>query len=81
MARADGVQMEYPKKSSKKSRVIEDKTILVIRDENCVALYKRPAKGLLAGMYGFPSIEGHKSPDEVKDPEQGKTSYLSTFRE
>ncbi|HKM34232.1 MAG TPA: A/G-specific adenine glycosylase [Lachnospiraceae bacterium] len=67
IARVDGVQMEYPKKSKKKPRVIQEKTILVIRDENRAAFCKRPAKGLLAGMYEFPSMEGHKSPDEVKE--------------
>ncbi len=65
-AKADGVQLEYPKKSKKKPRIIEEKTILVIRDENCAALCKRPSKGLLAGMYEFPTMEGHKSPEEVK---------------
>lgn len=65
MAKADGVQMEYPKKSDKKARVIEEKTILIIRDDIRTVLCKRPAKGLLAGMYEFPSLEGYKSPDEV----------------
>lgn len=65
LAREDGVQSEYPKKSSKKARRIEKLTVLVIRDENRVALHKRPEKGLLAGMYEFPMEEGHKSPEEV----------------
>ena len=67
IARAEGVQMQYPKKGKKSPRVIEERTVLVIRDENCAALCKRPAKGLLAGMYELPSIEGHKSPEEVKE--------------
>ncbi|MGN0432073.1 MAG: A/G-specific adenine glycosylase [Lachnospiraceae bacterium] len=65
MARAEGVQLAYPKKGSKKPRSIEKKTILVIRDENKAALHKRPDKGLLAGLYEFPSIEGHKTAEEV----------------
>ncbi|MBQ9135986.1 MAG: A/G-specific adenine glycosylase [Lachnospiraceae bacterium] len=65
LAKADGVQSEYPKKGKKKPRSIEQKTILVIRDENRTALHKRSDKGLLAGLYEFPSIEGHKTAEEV----------------
>lgn len=66
LAREAGVQMAYPKKGAKKPRRIEEKTVLVIQDENRTALRKRPAKGLLAGMYEFPSMDGHRSADEVK---------------
>ena len=56
---------EFPKKAPKKPRSIEEKTILVIQDAEKVALHKRPAKGLLAGMYEFPSMEGHREEEEV----------------
>lgn len=56
---------EFPKKAPKKPRSIENKTILVIQDAEKVALHKRPAKGLLAGMYEFPSMEGHREEEEV----------------
>ncbi len=56
---------EYPKKAPKKPRKIEEKTVLVILDEHYVALHKRGDKGLLAGMYEFPTMEGHKSEEEV----------------
>ncbi len=65
LAYEHGVQSEYPKKGAKKPRSIEEKTVLVIRDENKAALHKRPAKGLLAGMYELPSIAGHKTAEEV----------------
>lgn len=54
-----------PIKSSKKKRIIEEKTILVIQDQNKVILRKREQKGLLAGLYEFPSIEGHKEQKDV----------------
>jgi len=44
---------------------VEEKSILVIRDENRVALRKRDAKGLLAGMYEFPSLTGFRTGEEV----------------
>lgn len=59
LARAEGREAEFPKKAKKKPRSIEEKTILVIQDAERVALRKRPEKGLLAGMYEFPSLEGH----------------------
>ena len=59
LARAEGRTAEFPKKAKKKPRSIEEKTILVIQDAERVALRKRPEKGLLAGMYEFPSLEGH----------------------
>lgn len=65
MAKEAGRQSEYPKKSSRKPRSIERLTVLVIRDANRVALHKRPDRGLLAGMYEFPMVEGHKTPEEV----------------
>lgn len=64
-ARMEGCISEYPKKSPKKPRTTEEKTILIIQDENRTALQKRPSKGLLAGMYEFPSLPGHQSEKEV----------------
>lgn len=65
LAREKGRTAEFPKKAQKKPRSIEEKTILVIQDAGRVALRKRPAKGLLAGMYEFPSLEGHCEETEV----------------
>lgn len=65
MAYDKGAQTEYPVKGRKKPRTIEEKTVLVIRDENTAALHKRPSQGLLAGMYELPSLDGHKSAEEV----------------
>ena len=57
--------MEFPKKASKKERKIEEKTILILMDENRAALHKRKNSGLLAGMYEFPSMEGFHTAEEV----------------
>ena len=54
-----GEELKYPYKAPKKQRVIEERTILILRDENKTALVKRPEKGLLAGMYEFPILDGH----------------------
>ena len=60
-----GVQEKLPVKSKAKSRRIEKKTILVLKDGDTVAIRKRGKKGLLAGLYEFPNLEGHLSEDEV----------------
>ena len=72
-ANRGGTQAEYPKKSAKRPRRIEQRTILVLRDFQRAAIRKRPPKGLLAGLYEFPSLEGHASQQEVLDwlKEQG----------
>lgn len=56
-----GREMELPKKSEKKKRRVEKKTILVLRQNGKVGIQRREARGLLAGMWGFPSLEGHKT--------------------
>ena len=56
---------EYPKKSVGKPRSVEKKTVLLIQYDQRIALCKRPEKGLLAGMYEFPSMEGHLKEEQV----------------
>lgn len=56
---------ELPVKSKAKARRIEPRTVLVIKAEDKVLLHKRENKGLLAGLYEFPNIEGHLSEEEI----------------
>ncbi len=60
-----GNETAYPVKSAKKPRRIEEKTVLIFRDNNRIAFRKRPNKGLLAGLYEFPWLSGHCSKKEV----------------
>lgn len=64
-AKKKGCIDQLPVKSKAKERRIEKRTILVIRDGEHVAIKKRPKKGLLAGLYELPNVEGHLSQDEV----------------
>ena len=65
LARKNGTMMEYPVKSKAKARRIEKRTVFVIRDGEKVAIRKRPPKGLLAGLYELPNVEGELSQDEA----------------
>lgn len=60
-----GIQLELPVKTKAKARRIEQKTVLLLQDGDYVAIRKRAAKGLLAGLYEFPNLEGHLSEEEV----------------
>ncbi|MDE6387652.1 MAG: A/G-specific adenine glycosylase [Lachnospiraceae bacterium] len=64
-AKRQETMSEYPKKKAKKPRSIEKKTVLLIQYEHRIALSRRPSKGLLAGMYEFPSMEGHQGEKQV----------------
>ena len=64
-AYACGIQMELPVKAKAKERRIENRTILLFQDGDSIAIRKRGSKGLLAGLYEFPSLDGHVEEDEV----------------
>ena len=70
-AKQAGTAEALPVKTGKKPRRIEDRTILIIRDESRIVLCRRPEKGLLAGMYEFPNLEGHLTPEEAIEAVRG----------
>ncbi|MFN2925517.1 A/G-specific adenine glycosylase [Lachnospiraceae bacterium YH-ros2228] len=65
LSRSRGTWQDYPVKTKAKARRIEERTILLIRDGDRVLLKKRPKKGLLAGLYEFPGLEGYVSEKEA----------------
>ena len=67
-----GTISRFPVKTPPKARTIEERTVLVIQDGFRTAIRKRPAKGLLAGLYELPNISGHLNRDEV-------VKYLETM--
>lgn len=77
-AKLQGIQMELPVKAKAKARRIENRTVLIFRDGETVALVKRPEKGLLAGLYELPNLEGHLTRKEII--EYGKTIGLAPVR-
>lgn len=66
-----GIVTELPKKAPKKARTIEEKTVLLIKDGEKVAIRKRPKKGLLAGLYELPNIEGGLSEERALEVVRG----------
>ena len=65
LAKQQNCWQEYPKKAGKKPRKIEKRTIFVLGDGEKILLHKRPEKGLLAGLYELPSVEGHMGEKDI----------------
>ena len=67
--------MELPVKQVKKSRRIEERTVLILRDEKeRLLLHRREERGLLAGMWELPALSG-------KLDEQGVRQAVKPFEE
>ena len=49
---------KLPYRSPKAKRRVEKKTVLLLRDGGRYAVRRRPAEGLLAGLYEFPCADG-----------------------
>ena len=64
-AHQERAELSYPVRAAKKPRQIVAMTAFVIHHSGEILLRKRPAKGLLAGLYEFPWAEGHLAPKEA----------------
>ncbi|MBQ4563569.1 MAG: A/G-specific adenine glycosylase [Lachnospiraceae bacterium] len=58
---------EIPVKKAQKARRVEQRTILLFHDGERVFVRKRPAKGLLAGLYEFPNETSWLTEQEIKE--------------
>lgn len=65
-AKKAGCQLMLPVKPEKKERRIEKKTILILELQDKIAIRRRPARGLLAGMWEFPSLDGYRTVPRLK---------------
>ena len=59
MAYKAGTAESLPVKSPKKEKRQEDRTVFILSCDGRYALEKRPGKGLLAGLWQFPNVDGH----------------------
>ena len=64
-AKAEGCQQAYPEKKVKKPRRVEQRSVLILRCGDKLALCKRPNKGLLAGLWQFPDTEGRLEAEQA----------------
>lgn len=66
-ARAAGTWRDYPVRAEKRERRAEEQTVFVFDCEGALALRKREASGLLAGLWEFPNVPGHLTAQEALD--------------
>lgn len=65
-AHANDSWSSFPVKPPKKKRRIEEKTIILLEYQGTYLVQKRPPKGLLAGLWEFPSQDGFVSTQELQ---------------
>lgn len=66
-AKQAGTAQSLPVKSPKKERRREGRTVFILHCDGRYALTKRPAKGLLAGLWQFPDVPGTLEPEQALD--------------
>ena len=66
-AYANALTDQIPYRSRNKERKIVERTLLIIRKDDDFLLDKRPAKGLLAGMYEFPGVDQKMTETEIAE--------------
>ena len=64
---SEGTQLAFPIKSAKKARRLEEKTVFLICNQEGVLLSKRPAIGLLAGLWEFPNVPLRLNREQAED--------------
>ena len=66
LAHEYGTEQNYPIKTALKARRKEKRTILLLACGDHIAIRKRPAKGLLAGLWEYPNLDGKLSRRAVR---------------
>jgi A/G-specific adenine glycosylase len=60
------IAMQIPVKPPKKARTIEEKTVLLLEYQSKYAIHQRGSKGLLAGLWELPNVEGKLPIDKIE---------------
>ena len=66
LAHDRGTEQDYPVKTALKARRKERRTVLLLSCGEEIAIRKRPAQGLLAGLWEYPNLEGKLSQRAVR---------------
>lgn len=60
-----GTQLQYPVKKKKAARRIEQRTVLILRFQDRIALRRREDKGVLSGMWELPGTDGELNAKQI----------------
>ncbi len=66
LGRRRGLLDTIPVKTPKKPRKVEERTVLLVRTGDGIAIEKRPDRGLLASLYQFPNVEGNLTGEDAR---------------
>lgn len=79
IAKAQDLIDRIPVKTSKKARKIEEKTVVIFKCGDKIAINRRPNKGLLANLWEFPNLPGKLNKKELLNrlPEIKPIEYIS----
>ena len=72
LAHDRGTEQDYPVKTAAKARRKEKHTVLILSCGGRIAIRKRPAKGLLAGLWEYPHLDGKQTKRDVRTHLEGK---------
>ena len=61
-----GEEARYPVRGARKARRVEERTVLLLKSGDRVAIRRRPATGLLAGLWEFPNVPGTLTEAEAR---------------
>ena len=61
----EGTAADLPVKAPKKARRVEERTVVLLIWDGRVLVRRRPDKGLLAGLWEFPNVEGWRTREEA----------------
>ena len=70
LAKKQGCQEDLPVKTPPKPRRVEERTVLLLKCGEEYALSRRDKKGLLAGLWEFPNLDGHLSAEAAAEATQ-----------
>ena len=81
LARLHGTAEQYPRRAAPRERRVEEKTVLLLRSEGKFALCRRPEKGLLAGLWELPNLEGYIEPEELRRRIEEQGAVMLSLRD
>ena len=79
-AHSSGIEADLPVKAPKKARKVEKRTILILRNNDRILLHKREDKGLLAGLWELPGLDGEPGPEEIKSIIERKGLFVKDIQ-
>ena len=65
-ASAEGEPERYPLRGAPKERRVEERTVLLLRCGEKAAIRRRADKGLLAGLWELPSLDGFRTEEDLR---------------